>query len=126
MTTSSQPRTRGVAVLGLLLAFALSLFAVPQQTAQRPRARLKTQPAVAAIQPLKSRKPANSRLLKAYGNLPMRFEENRGQTDPRVQFLARGAGYSLFLTSSEAVLALHAPHHLSPGDLPGDDQYICG
>jgi hypothetical protein len=38
--------------------------------------------------------------------LPIRFEENRGQTDSRVQFLARGAGYSLFLTSTEAVLKL--------------------
>jgi hypothetical protein len=36
----------------------------------------------------------------------MSFEENRGQADPRVKFLARGVGYSLFLTSTEAVLKL--------------------
>lgn len=42
----------------------------------------------------------------AYGKLPFCFEANQGQTDSRVRFLARGAGYSLFLTPSEAVLAL--------------------
>lgn len=35
------------------------------------------------------------------------FEENRGQTDARVRFLARAPGYTLFLTPSEAVLAPH-------------------
>lgn len=33
-------------------------------------------------------------------NLPMSFETNLGQTDPRVKFLTRGLGYSLFLTDS--------------------------
>src|SRR5262245_25767508 len=37
--------------------------------------------------------------------LPLVFEENRGQADPRVKFLARGAGYVLFITAAEAVLA---------------------
>ncbi len=39
-------------------------------------------------------------------SLPMFFEPNLGQTDPRVKFLARGAGYGLFLTGGEAVLEL--------------------
>ncbi len=43
-----------------------------------------------------------------YGKLPLSFEKNRGQTDPRVKFLARGSGYSLFLTSTDAVLKLRA------------------
>ncbi len=41
-----------------------------------------------------------------YGQLPLSFEENRGQTDPKVRFLSRGEGYSLFLTDTEAVLRL--------------------
>jgi hypothetical protein len=45
----------------------------------------------------------------AYGGLPPSFEENRGQTDPRVKFLAHGGGYTLFLTPTEAVLKLRAP-----------------
>ena len=41
-----------------------------------------------------------------YGKLPMSFEANMGQADPSVKFLARGRGYGLMLTGSEAVLVL--------------------
>src|ERR1039457_334273 len=41
-----------------------------------------------------------------YGQLPLVFEPNQGQTDPRVKFLARGGGYALFLTPNEAVFVL--------------------
>jgi len=34
------------------------------------------------------------------------FEENRGQVDARVKFLARAPGYDVFLTPTEAVIAL--------------------
>ncbi len=44
----------------------------------------------------------------SYGKLPFSFEVNEGQTAPEVKFLARGPGYALFLTSSEAVLSLRA------------------
>src|SRR5207244_5053135 len=46
------------------------------------------------------------RLVESYGKLPLSFEANRGQTDPRVKFLSRGSGYTLFLAGDEAVLAL--------------------
>jgi uncharacterized repeat protein (TIGR01451 family) len=36
----------------------------------------------------------------------MTFEPNAGQTQPEVRFLSRGAGYTLFLSSGEAVLSL--------------------
>jgi hypothetical protein len=47
-----------------------------------------------------------ARVSEAYGRLPIRFEENAGQTGAEVKFLARGDGYNLFLTQSEAVLIL--------------------
>jgi len=49
-------------------------------------------------------------------SLPMFFEANLGQTDPRVKFLSRGHGYSLFLTANEALLSLHVEtrHAASP------------
>jgi uncharacterized repeat protein (TIGR01451 family) len=37
---------------------------------------------------------------------PMSFEANQGQTAAEVKFLARGRGYTLFLSASEAVLSL--------------------
>ncbi|MGA9751410.1 MAG: PKD domain-containing protein [Acidobacteriota bacterium] len=63
--------------------------------------------------------PAGSRTAAAvsaqYARLPLAFEENRGQTDGRVRFLARGGNYLLFLTPAEAVLELARP---AGGDLP--------
>ena len=42
-----------------------------------------------------------------YGSkLPMRFERNDGQTDEQIDFLCRGKGCVLFLTSTHAVLNL--------------------
>jgi beta-propeller repeat-containing protein len=40
------------------------------------------------------------------GKAPLAFEANLGQSDPEVRYLARGAGYALFLTREEAVLSL--------------------
>jgi len=42
--------------------------------------------------------------IDAFGTLPLGFEPNRGQTDRRVKFLARGQGLTLFLESADAVL----------------------
>src|SRR5262245_61791400 len=47
-----------------------------------------------------------SRIEQTYGKLPIRFEANEGQIDARVKFMARGAGYSIFLTGDETVLQL--------------------
>ena len=47
------------------------------------------------------------RVVDKYGKLPLIFEANRGQTDRRVKFLSRLPGYTLFLTSDEAVLELY-------------------
>ena len=48
-----------------------------------------------------------ARVVQEYGQLPLSFEENVGQTDAQVRFLSRGSGYALFLTDTEAVLSLH-------------------
>ncbi|MBL0141976.1 MAG: SBBP repeat-containing protein [Betaproteobacteria bacterium] len=42
----------------------------------------------------------------AYGTLPLAFEKNLGQTDRQVEFLARGAGFVLFVTPTRAVYKL--------------------
>src|SRR5215218_8533532 len=54
--------------------------------------------------PITQREPGT-----AYGSLPLNFELNQGQTDQRVKFLARSEGYVLFLTATEAVIALDNP-----------------
>ncbi|HLJ95307.1 MAG TPA: SBBP repeat-containing protein [Gemmataceae bacterium] len=45
--------------------------------------------------------------LQSIGRIPLSFEANQGQTDPQVRYLARGPGYTVFLTATEAVLALN-------------------
>jgi Beta-propeller repeat len=51
----------------------------------------------------------SSQVMQTYGKLPLSFEINQGQTAPEVRFLSRGAGYELFLTSTEAVMMVGAP-----------------
>ncbi len=48
-------------------------------------------------------------LLEDYGRSSLAFEVNQGQTDSSVKFLSRGVGYSLFLTTGEAVVVLRRP-----------------
>jgi beta-propeller repeat-containing protein len=57
-----------------------------------------------------------ARVSETYGKLPLHFEANRGQTHEDVRFLARGAGYSLFLTPTGAALTLTKPE--SPARRP--------
>ncbi|MCA1656159.1 MAG: hypothetical protein LC713_00300, partial [Actinobacteria bacterium] len=53
--------------------------------------------------------PSAKAAARAYGRLPLRFEANRGQSAHQVRYIARGAGYTLFLTPREAVLSLARP-----------------
>src|SRR3989442_679598 len=94
----------GVKGMVLLLALALASCA----------------PASAAHPSTESPQTTKPQVLAAYGKLPLSFEANQGQTEPQVKFLSRGSGYTLFLTSTEAVLMLtkadaHAKHRI-PGE----------
>jgi uncharacterized repeat protein (TIGR01451 family) len=51
-------------------------------------------------------KQTQAEVREQYGKLPLSFELNKGQTDERVKFLSRANGFTLFLTSTEAVLSL--------------------
>jgi uncharacterized repeat protein (TIGR01451 family) len=77
-------------------------------------------PSLAQVNPqLPVRPVASASLVDQYGRLPMAFEANHGQWDPRVAFLARGSGYELFLTPDETVFELrpggvHDPRNNRP------------
>ena len=45
-------------------------------------------------------------LSRQYGQLPLRFEANRGQASGTIKFLARGPGYTMALGADGAVLSL--------------------
>jgi uncharacterized protein (TIGR03437 family) len=57
------------------------------------------------IEKARDAKAAKAALL----GVPLSFEANQGQTDSQVKFLSCGDGYSLFLTSHEAVFTLRPP-----------------
>jgi len=80
---------------------------------------------------------------QSLAKLPMSFELNKGQTDPQVKFMARGSGYSAFLTEDGAVLSLKAskksavmrthlvganrnPKIVGEKPLPGKSNYLLG
>ncbi len=62
--------------------------------------------------------PAPIEAINALGHLPLIFEQNDGQTDAQVKFLARGGRYELFLTPAEAVLELQNPSKTSAPSRP--------
>ena len=47
------------------------------------------------------------RQVAGYGNLPIRFEPNVGQTSPQIAYSARAHGYFIAITEQEAILRLH-------------------
>jgi len=49
---------------------------------------------------------SSAQLSERYGQIPLSFEANRGQVHQDVNYVSRGAGYTVFLTPREAVLAL--------------------
>ncbi len=50
--------------------------------------------------------PEKAKLAEQFGKLPLRFEQNLGQTDKSVRFLARNPRYTMFLTDNGAVFTL--------------------
>lgn len=59
----------------------------------------------AASQPAAVTPATRARINASFAALPLGFEANEGQTDPQVKYMARGNGYTLFLTSGDAVLS---------------------
>jgi hypothetical protein len=96
----------------LILISALLLLTMPagQATARHTKVERESPPASLA----KADSVSQAQLRAAYGRLPLSFEANQGQADSRVQFLSRGHGYSLYLSSTEAVLGLGEADYASP------------
>ena len=86
-------------VCAALCFVVLNMMAVAVSRAESPAA-------------LHAPKATHSRTTGDLAGLPLSFEPNSGQADAQVQFLSRGDGYKLFLTSGEADLVLS--HQASP------------
>lgn len=52
--------------------------------------------------------PSSAKILSDYHQLPLRFEQNRGQTDSSIDFLARGTRYIMGIASDRVILWLQS------------------
>jgi hypothetical protein len=86
-----------------VVAIALLVFPTPRRhgagSASPPLASATGSSAAAA---------AHGRIQANYAALPLAFEQNQGQTDAQVKYMARGDGYTLFLTANDAVFSLRS------------------
>ncbi len=108
MSTSSLPkRSYGFCALSVvaMVAVAMLVFAPAQPPSPNHARSQSLQPAAAA----------HERVKAALAALPLAFEQNEGQVDAQVRYMARGSGYRLFLTANDAVLsfASSAPARVS-------------
>src|SRR6266567_2897425 len=81
--------------------------AVADPTVESPRVPV-AMPGVSEVAMSRVDAATEGRIRAGYGKLPLSFEANQGQVDKRVKFLARGHGYTLFLTSDAAIMTLQS------------------
>jgi len=67
---------------------------------------------------------SNDQVLQAYGQIPLSFEVNQGQTAAQVDFLSQGSGYALFLTPTGTVLSLQKPAPAAGGGADVADSVV--
>jgi hypothetical protein len=53
--------------------------------------------------------PPSRHVIESLNKLPLTFERNQGQTQPSVDYMARGSGYSVYLSGGNARIALQRP-----------------
>jgi plastocyanin len=98
-------KTKLFTLAAVCLATAVAVTVTHYHAAQRSSVGRKSDGAAARL-----------RALEAYSKIPLTFEENAGQADARAKFLARGAGYTVFLTDRDATLRLEpSSAALTPG-----------
>lgn len=100
-------RVLGASALCFLLIVNGALVAAMKPQISRNRSTTAARQASGfASAPARIEEAVRARIKDTFGKLPLRFEENQGQADPKVKFISRGPGYSLFLAETEAVLTL--------------------
>src|SRR2546425_22124 len=117
-----KPTTCFLSLLGL--AVILILLGHGPQASPGPKNLSKLVPTASTIKTYTD--VAKPRLADTYGKLPLSFEANQGHSDRRVKFLSHGAGYTLFLTPTEAVLALSKPQAQTESNDPIRSRFLQG
>ena len=53
---------------------------------------------------------SDARVRDRYVKLPMRFEPNAGRADRSIDFIARGVGYAVYVSSTRAIVSVDGGH----------------
>jgi hypothetical protein len=101
------PRAKTLTAVCAGLALALTLFLVTNHAHHMAVNQLSAQPALNSMNAVVG--PVKDDWLRAYGQIPLSFESNQGQSAAGVQFLSRDNGYELSLLSQEADFTFHQP-----------------
>jgi uncharacterized protein (TIGR03437 family) len=99
MATHFFPRPRASILACLVGVCALFIASDSSVSSRRPNG-------LRPASPANPEKTDRARINESFGQLPLSFEANHGQTGETADFIARGPGYTLFLNSSEAIFAL--------------------
>jgi len=110
-------RNSGKTLLRMLSWAALALCCVAVTVAQSAPRKVATDSAFA-------RQADVTHALRSYASIPLSFEANQGQTDPMVQFVAHGPGYSLYLAPGEAYVSLEQKPDQQPDQQPADGRDV--
>jgi hypothetical protein len=97
-----------IAALVVVIATALIVVGPARSGQHRSNAQAVANLGAATLSPSAVTPAARARLQASYAALPLAFEANEGQTDSQVKYLARGNGYTLFLTPSDAVFSFRS------------------
>src|SRR5439155_1974050 len=92
----------------LLISASAALAVLLSSPSTRTATRAAANPSKPSNSDQRPNQAGQQRLAENYGKVSLSFEANQGQADPRVKFLSRGNGYTLFLTGDEAVLSLRS------------------
>jgi Beta-propeller repeat len=108
--TASRGWIRALCIVPVLaiVAIALLVLSPPRHHNAAASAAATASTASLASQPGTVTPAARGRIQASFAALPLAFERNQGQTDAQVKYMARGNGYTLFLTANDAVFSLHS------------------
>jgi len=99
----------GWVVLGCTVALAaIAAMGIAGSASLRGHRSVASTAPVAAVPVQAPALNARGRVQASMGKLPLAFEANQGQSDPQVKYMARGNGYTVFLTANETVFALQS------------------
>jgi hypothetical protein len=98
---------RLITTFGTIFCMLLATFVTPFAAAQRTSVSTGLTDGQSPQNRVVPNAEPEKKIGRSFGERPLSFEANQGQTDPAVKFLARSTGYTMFFTERETVMKLH-------------------